>query len=1180
MATSQLLNNAESWEKVYKAFQQINFTAYDFDAVKQSLLDYLKLQYPENFNDYIESSQLVALIEAFAYVTELLAYRVDLSVHESTMDATRKQSILRLVRLISYTPSRNLPLRGLVKLNSISISENFTDSQGNSLGNRVINWDDPNNPLWREQFFAAINKLMTQSYGNPFKSFQLDNTIFQQYEIRNVLEAQAVGSAFQNGLLKTSITVNGQVLPFELVPADIDQSGVFERVPNPNNYFTFLYSDDGFGDASDTTGFMMYLKQGVLQKLPYIFDISLPNRTLDINVQNINETDVWVQNVDPLGVILSTWQAVPNVAGTNLIFNNFQNMNKYEVETLENDQIKIIFGDGDFANIPSGIFNIWVRSSTSGGITVPKSQVAGQAITFSYTSSTGSSESCTLTFSLVSALQNSAVAEDVNHIKSVAPSVYYTQNRMVNGQDYNSYLLQDQSILRLNAVNRTFAGQPKYLDWNDASGSYQNVKIFGDDLRLYYNIQALASTSTTSSRSLIDDVLEPMLSTAGINNLLIYAAYNEPFSITYQTTSGPKTINVRPYVKPRTKFVEDSTQVIFNVPVQEKTEIQGFLDRHWYGEADTVVQLDVNLSDVSTLPKSSYYVVNGDTDHMIWSATAKCVLQDPVTGIYTLIPTANGTSGVQDTVIRHQRFGITYTPFRPFVSTLNIGDPSTTAWPTYNVLSYTDVNQSLVTEDVYTIEFTNTTGAFTVHSANNGVQAPGQAGIVYTDGIFSFIIGPSTTTSVPGDAFIVSINLDSSGHYVPRVITTNLTGRFNLVDDLTLPANAETLSYVPTDPIQSWVIIVNRVDDNNGNTLYWTLTQRDFGLIIESQTTKFWFNQNMRIIDPVTQLPVTDLVRILKSNLNSSRTTAIGTDQIYSVVGDVKYNNGDVNYNALSIAPTSSLANVNDAAIGAQADSLQFLSFIGPTDFVYFSIDQTTGNYIPVTATTYLQSLTYTNGISADGLYAQRSGRDNLDFLWQHFTPFDNLIDPSPSNIIDAYVLTSGYYSQVLEYVNGQLAVEPTPPTPLELRNTYANLLQNKMISDSVIMHSGAVKYLFGAIAVPELRAKFKVVVSPTATLTGDQIRAQVLSTIQQYFAIDNWDFGQSFYTTELCAVIHKQLSTEILSVVMVPEFPTNYFGDLFYLKSDPHEVFISAATIDNVEIVTNIDRVTLKQKQ
>ena len=1169
MTTTALLNAAETWEKVYTAFEQVNFTAYDYDSVKQSLLDYLKSQYPENFNDYIESAQLVAIIETFSYVAELLAYRVDLSIHESLMPtATRKQSILRLAKLISYTASRNLPLRGLVKINSISTSENVTDSQGNALANRVITWGDQNNSLWREQFFAVMNKILTQSYGNPFKSFQIDDTVFQQYEIQNLLETVNPGSSFQNGVIKTLVSVSGQDLAFELVPSDVDQNGIFERDPNPNAYFTLLYADDGYGDESDTTGFMMYIKQGTIQKLPYVFNISLPNQTIDISVPNINDSDVWVQNVDQNGIIQSTWQAVPNVAGVNLIFNGVRNMNKYEIETLENDQIRLIFGDGDFAAMPSGIFNIWVRASTSGGLTVPKNLIVDQPMTFGYTSKTGQQESATFNYSLASALQNSANSEDTNHIKSAAPSVYYSQNRMVNGQDYNSYLLQDQSILRLNAVNRTFAGQPKYIDWNDASGAYQNIKVFGDDLRMYYDMTARADVSTISSRSLIDDVLEPDLSNPGIYNILIYAFYTgAATSIIVNTISGPKTVVVRPYVKPRTKFIEDAIQGLY-----EKTLIQGYLDRHWYGEPDVIVQLDSNLSDTSSLPKSSYAVTNGDADHLIWTSNIKSVLQDPMTGLYTLIGTPGGISGIQETVIRQKKFGISFSPNRAISSTV-----------TMSALTYSNVVQNLMTQDdIYTIEIISTSGSFTVHSAVLGYQAPGICGTAYSNGIFNFSITLTAAQAIIGDAFIVSINLDNSGNYVPqRPITKNLTGTFNLIDDATLSSvNAINKDYNVTDPIASWIFIVERTDDSSGNLLYWTITHRNFNLIVESLTTKFWYNQDMQIVDPITQLPVVDMIRILKSNLNVAGSAPIGSDQIYNVVSDVKYNDGQTNFAALSIAPSNVFTTIDTSTTNTSQDPLEFLSFVGSSDYVYFSIDQATGNYLPIAYSNYLASLTYINGVTSDNAYARRLGRDNLDFMWQHFTPHDNLIDPSVSNIIDIYALTSGYYSQIQEYISGVLPIEPTPPSPLELRNSYSALLQNKMISDTVIMHSGLVKFLFGALAIPELRVTFRVLLAPYATLTGDQVRASVLNVINQYFVIDNWNFGQSFYATELCAVIHQQLSTQISSVVMVPLFPTNYFGDLFYLQSAPNEVFVSCATIDNIEIVTSLDRLTLKQKQ
>ena len=96
------ISRAESWSTVYKAFQNINFSAYDFNTIKRSLIDYIKLYHSENFNDYIENSEIVALIEVFSYVGEILAYRQDMNAHENFFGlAERKDSILQLAKFIS-----------------------------------------------------------------------------------------------------------------------------------------------------------------------------------------------------------------------------------------------------------------------------------------------------------------------------------------------------------------------------------------------------------------------------------------------------------------------------------------------------------------------------------------------------------------------------------------------------------------------------------------------------------------------------------------------------------------------------------------------------------------------------------------------------------------------------------------------------------------------------------------------------------------------------------------------------------------------------------------------------------------------------------------------------------------------------------------------------------------------
>jgi hypothetical protein len=1176
MSTAQLLNAAETWQKIYTAFDTINFTAYDYDAVKQSLINYLKTFYAENFNDYTEDSLMIAIIELFAFISEQIAYRVDMATHENLItDAQRKQSILRLAKLVSYSSSRNVPLRGLVKINTISISENIQDSQGNSLSNRVITWNDPNNPLWNEQFILCFNQVATQEFGSPFKSFQVDDTIFQQYEASNVLEADTGASSFKNGVLPTSFTINGQSYPFELVPADIDQNGVFERAPNPSAYFSLIYANDGYGNASPTTGFMMFMKQGTMNQLNYTFNTSVPNTTLDITLNNINDTDVWVQAVDAQGVLQTQWEEVPNVNGLNLAFNTLTTTTKYEVESLENDQIRLVFGDGDFAQIPIGSFTIWARQSNSGTISIQPSQVVNQAATFLYTSQLGTQESVTFTYNLVSPLQNSAPSETVEHIRNAAPAGFYNQNRMVNGPDYNTFMLQDSSILRLYAVNRTFAGQSKYLTFNDASGSYQNVKLFGDDLRIYYDTAAQATVTTVSSRSLIDNVLEPALSDPGIYNLLVYAYYQTADTI----------LNLA-FVTPRTKFIEDSTVIVDGMALLEKTLIQGVLDRHWYGEPDSYINLDVNLNANSSLPQTTYAVVNGDADHLIYDSNQKLALKNYATGTYSPVNTSGDVSGIQEGAIRQKFFGIGFNPQRDFSALLQINPITTNPSniPASDNLSAADVTQIPASAQSYTIEIIDAiVGTFSVYSSITGYCPDGQVGETYSNGYIAFLIGfpPNVDqTLTPGDAFIINVVYDGTSSYIPTIYRQNLMGEFTIIPENVLPTDAASLTYNVDDPAASWIMLVQRTDDSNGNVSYWTVTTRNFSVVAESPTTLFWYNKDLiNIVDPTTQLPVRDHVKLLRSNLNSDG-TVLGTDQSYDVVGPIINIDGTTNFNALAISPSDS-QNTYYSGSGIAQSTLATLNFIGNGDYLYFSVDPTTGNLIPIAATIYLDSLNFTNDTATSGTttYVRRLGRDTLDFLWQHFTPNENLIDPSPTNIVDIYVLTRGYYTSLQSFIQGNTSIAPIPPTALDLRTTYATLIESKMISDTVVMHPGSIKLLFGSLAAPQFQANFVIVQSGTGKLTADQVRAAALDQINAYFQIDNWDFGQSFYAPQLCAVIQQALSTEVSSVVLVPTYPTNYFGDLMYLQSAPDEVFISAATIANVQIVTSLNRLTLKQK-
>jgi len=174
------------WQKLYRTFQQADFKSYDFDTIRRTLIDYLQLNYPESFNDFIESSEYVALIDMISYVAQSISYRVDLNARENFIDlAERKDSVLRLARLISYQPKRNTAGNGFLKITSVSTSETVTDSNGQNIANTPILWNDLTNDNWQDQFNTVINASLpkNQFVNKPEQSDTIGGINSQLYRI-------------------------------------------------------------------------------------------------------------------------------------------------------------------------------------------------------------------------------------------------------------------------------------------------------------------------------------------------------------------------------------------------------------------------------------------------------------------------------------------------------------------------------------------------------------------------------------------------------------------------------------------------------------------------------------------------------------------------------------------------------------------------------------------------------------------------------------------------------------------------------------------------------------------------------------------------------------------------------------------------------------------------------------
>lgn len=87
-----------------------NYLNRDFDSLKNDLMNYVKVYYPDRYTDFSESSVGMMLLELNAYVGDILSYHVDKNFNELWMDtAQNRDSVLRIAKNLGYKPGGKKP---------------------------------------------------------------------------------------------------------------------------------------------------------------------------------------------------------------------------------------------------------------------------------------------------------------------------------------------------------------------------------------------------------------------------------------------------------------------------------------------------------------------------------------------------------------------------------------------------------------------------------------------------------------------------------------------------------------------------------------------------------------------------------------------------------------------------------------------------------------------------------------------------------------------------------------------------------------------------------------------------------------------------------------------------------------------------------------------------------------
>jgi len=1174
-STTNRLLVTEDWKKIYQSYRNADFKSYDFDTLRRTMITYLRENYPEDFNDFIDSSEYVALIDLIAYLGQNISFRVDLNARENFLEtAQRRDSVLRLARLINYNAKRNTPATGLLKIVSVQTTDNVFDSNGVNLSNAIINWNDATNSNWFEQIVAVVNSAMTSglSYGKPASRAIVDGIPTEKYNINSTNNGVPVYTF--------SKSISGSQMTFEIVSSDFDNT-IYEATPTPGSPFAMLYRNDGRGNSSSNTGFFVQFKQGSLTASNFAIDNPVPNEIIGINAPNINETDVWLWQLNSDGTYPSTpWTKVSGLSGNNVIYNSLSenNRNLYAILTRENDQIDLNFADGSFGDLPKGQFRLYYRQSNGMSYSVKPEQMRNVSFSVEYVNASGQAQVLKFYTSLQYTVSNSATAETNADIKIKAPQAFYSQNRMVTAEDYNIVpLTAGTDILKVKTINRVSSGVSKYFEMSDVTGKYSNINVYANDGILYQQDKEYTFEYGISNRNEIKFNVNK-----NINKIFNLREFRSFYLDKY---TRPSLLEARP-----------QWSNITNYYTGDIVNYNNFL----------YTSLKDNNINHPPISSSTFWSASLPTNPIAWNRSTKTTNQS--TGYFTInslpVPAGEfssnnlkyGTVGALIKFVSPKKVinnVLQQTYFLPNGTLTPIQDSNTSSVKWAKVVSivgdgYNGGKGSLATGVGPVVLSTDIpSGAIPVEIISK-----------FSSSLDSAIENTVINLSVSRKNFGLSLDAETSTWFIISDTNIDLLSPFSL---------ANQADATDTNRDSSWMIAFvwsgNKYVARYRVTEYIFESEKETAFFVEPKNINYDYLNDTVIKDKIVVLGInpspTDTSGLyLKQDHDWQIDSAVIEPDGYQEPKKVKISFFDKDSNGQIDNPDSFKEIVDPAYISQSgykdkfvffkllldgqryihADSNLFLCFSSELDvptlnridgqlYYFYNELENIIKYWDLASSTFI----------INPSYFARAGRSNIKFQYVHKAGEDRRVDPSKTNLMDVYLLTRNYDTDFRNWVSSGTGTEPLAPTSQGLSLAYASSLEAvKSISDELIFHPTRYKVLFGDKSSPTLQATFKATKNPSRATSDNDLKTRILTAIDNFFSVDNWEFGQSFHFSELATYVMNVMTPDITNFIIVPK-QNNSFGSLYEISCQSNEIFVSGATIDNVEIIDSITTSELK---
>ena len=424
----------------------IKYTSRDFESIKKDLVDHAKRYYPDNYKDFTTPSFGTMVLDAVAYVGDVLSYYVDYSVNESFLETSIEfDNIRKHARSLGYNFNGTPSSYGVISIyvlcpansdgtapdtNYLPIVRKGASFESSKGGNFILTEDvDMSSP--KNQFVAArFNSTTGATTYFAVKAFgQVQSGVFE------VADIDLNNSSFQR-FRKVRV---GSPNITEIFSVEDSNGNKYHEVDNLSQEVIFLETTnkDVFSD-----GVRSILKPFVATRR---FQVVQDDLGTFLQFGYGSEDDDSTGVVDPSKIALKM-HGKKQISNTSFDPTKLLSTNKFGISPY-NTTLRVVYRTNDPNTINAASLSISEVTSVSFLFKDEASLIPAQ-VDFIRNSIEVSNEEA------ISGFNHDLTNEE---LKVRAKSYYSTQNRAVTKQDYESiiYMMPAKfgSIKRANIVN-------------------------------------------------------------------------------------------------------------------------------------------------------------------------------------------------------------------------------------------------------------------------------------------------------------------------------------------------------------------------------------------------------------------------------------------------------------------------------------------------------------------------------------------------------------------------------------------------------------------------------------------------------------------------------------------------------------------------------------------------------